>query len=449
MIGQIIGLAIAGLVVQKIGYKKTMIGALSLMICFIFIPVFAPSRQVLLLGEVVQGIPWGVFETMPAAYASEISPTVLRPYLTTFANLCWIIGQLLASGTLRGFLGRDAGDDWSYRIPFALQWIWPVPILIAVMFAPESPWWLERRGHTGEARRALGQTSTADEQDLDHSLLLIQHTILTETRNHQEGQEVQQEQTVFRRVKDTLKSYRELFRDVDRRRTEITCGTWISQSLCGSNLMAFAPVFFRAAGLDAAEAYTVQLAVMAAGALGTVAAWFMMKRLGRRDMYVWGLFGMAMTLLVIGILGCLPQKQIGLPFALATLLGVNIVLYQLSVGPTCYSIVTEIPSTRLRAATVALARICYNLCGIFSVVMNPLMLATKGWDWGAKAALFWAGLCTCCWAWAYFRLPEPKGRNFGELDTLFLMKVPARKFKTWPVDQFGSKTLEEPSPDIL
>lgn len=31
--------------------------------------------------------------------------------------------------------------------------------------------------------------------------------------------------------------------------------------------------------------------------------------------------------------------------------------------------------------------------------------------------------------WAYFRLPETKGRSFRELDILFERRVPSRKFK--------------------
>lgn len=62
----------------------------------------------------------------------------LRPYLTTYVNLCWVIGQLIASGVLKGLLNLDG--QWAYRIPFAIQWIWPVPIGLVVIFAPESPW---------------------------------------------------------------------------------------------------------------------------------------------------------------------------------------------------------------------------------------------------------------------------------------------------------------------
>lgn len=81
------------------------------------------------------GIPWGAFQSVSAAYASEVSPTALRPYLTTFINMCWVIGQFFAVAVNKGSVGRD--DEWAYRIPFAVQWVWPVPILAALIFAPE------------------------------------------------------------------------------------------------------------------------------------------------------------------------------------------------------------------------------------------------------------------------------------------------------------------------
>jgi len=49
------------------------------------------------------------------------------------------MGQFIASGVLRAVLTRE--DQWAYRIPFAIQWMWPLPILIGCIFAPESPWW--------------------------------------------------------------------------------------------------------------------------------------------------------------------------------------------------------------------------------------------------------------------------------------------------------------------
>lgn len=60
-------------------------------------------------------------QTITVTYASDVTPVVLRPYLTSYVNLCWVFGQFIAAGVLRGFLNRD--DQWAYRVPFAIQWV--------------------------------------------------------------------------------------------------------------------------------------------------------------------------------------------------------------------------------------------------------------------------------------------------------------------------------------
>lgn len=113
-VGEIIGLYLNGYVSEKIGYKRTMQGAMVLMIAFLFIPFFAQNIQTLLAGAILQGIPWGVFQTLSTTYASEVMPVCLRAYLTTYVNLCWVFGQLIGAGVLRGFLTRT--DQWAYRM---------------------------------------------------------------------------------------------------------------------------------------------------------------------------------------------------------------------------------------------------------------------------------------------------------------------------------------------
>jgi SP family general alpha glucoside:H+ symporter-like MFS transporter len=114
--GQIIGLLINGVVSERFGYRKTMIASLVAITTFIFIPFFAESLSILALGEVLCGMPWGVFQTLTTVYASEVCPTQLRAYLTTYVNLCWVFGQLIGSGVLRAHaLGTD---KWSYKLPF-------------------------------------------------------------------------------------------------------------------------------------------------------------------------------------------------------------------------------------------------------------------------------------------------------------------------------------------
>lgn len=46
----------------------------------------------------------------------------------------------------------------------------------------------------------------------------------------------------------------------------------------------------------------------------------------------------------------------------------------------------------------------------------------------------------------YFRLPEPKGRTYGELDVLFENRVSARKFRTTAADQFAGHGMPQRTP---
>ena len=123
------------------------------------------NAPTLLVGQLLQGVPWGIFQTLTTAYASEIVPVALRAYLTTYVNLCWVIGQFIAAGVLKGMLQRQ--DEWGYRNPFALQWMWPFPILIGCWFAPESPWWLVRHGRIAEARQTLVRLTSPANTNFD------------------------------------------------------------------------------------------------------------------------------------------------------------------------------------------------------------------------------------------------------------------------------------------
>lgn len=108
-----------------------------------------------------------------------------------------------------------------------------------------------------------------------------------------------------------------------------------------------------------------------------------------------------------------------------------------------YSLVAEIPSTRLRNKTVVLARNLYNITGVVANVLTPHMLNPDAWNWGAKAGFFWAGTGALCAVWTYFRVPEPKGRTYAEMDMLFDAQTSARKFKETSVESFGSITKLE------
>lgn len=219
LIGQICGLFITGIVADKFGFKKVMGGSLILVLGIIFILFFSNSVVMLLIGELLMGLPLGVFQTLTVTYASEVCPVVLRCYLTTYVNLCWVIGQFIASGVVKGmYEARD--DEWMFRIPFAIQWAWPVPILIGVILAPESPWWLVRKERLEDAKHSIMRLASKNEiVNPDDQVAMMIHT-----------NELEKEINAGT-------SYFDCFKGVDLRRTEAACGVWMCQNLCGSGLM--------------------------------------------------------------------------------------------------------------------------------------------------------------------------------------------------------------------
>lgn len=71
-----------------------------------------------------------------------------------------------------------------------------------------------------------------------------------------------------------------------------------------------------------------------------------------------------------------------------------------------------------------------------SRLTSPADDSPEGLDWGAKSGMFWAGIVAILLTWTFFRLPECRGRTYGELDILFEQKVPARQFARTAVDQY-------------
>lgn len=119
-------------------------------------------------------------------------------------------------------MSQTSSSELPFRIPFALQWIWPVPILIGTIFAPESPYWLVRKGRIDDAKAVLRRLQAQGNPnfDPDDTVAMMQHT-----------NELEREMSAGT-------SYLDCFKGVDRRRTEIVCIVWGIQAACGSSFMA-------------------------------------------------------------------------------------------------------------------------------------------------------------------------------------------------------------------
>jgi MFS transporter, SP family, general alpha glucoside:H+ symporter len=122
--GAFVGVFLAGPITTRLGYRWTTQLALLLMNATIFISFFAKSLEVLVIGQTFEGIPWGIFIANSPAYASEIVPLALRGATTATLQMSWSIGGIIVAGVTYAFNQRT--DQWAWRIPLALQWIFPV-----------------------------------------------------------------------------------------------------------------------------------------------------------------------------------------------------------------------------------------------------------------------------------------------------------------------------------
>ncbi|KAK9236444.1 hypothetical protein V1525DRAFT_451265 [Lipomyces kononenkoae] len=292
-----------------------MISALAAISGFIFIQLFAPNIEILQVGYILCGIAW------------EVYPIALREYRTTYVNLCWVIGQTMASGILRCMLSVE--NEWAYRTCYAIQWVWPIPIIIGVFLAPESPWWLIRRGRTEAAVKAIGRRTTKADANFssEQKVAMMIHTNEME-RRASEG---------------TL--YWDCFKGTDLRRTEIAAVVWLMQVFCGSALMMYSTYFYEQAGLPTTQSFTFTLIQYGLGAVGTGSTWVSMTYRGRRTLYFGGMF--------------------------------------------CYSLVAEIPSTTLRSKSIVITRNAYNIEFIVNNVVTPCSTPAHG---TGKAKLDFFGL---------------------------------------------------------
>lgn len=148
---------------------------------------------------------------------------------------------------------------------------------------------------------------------------------------------------------------------------------------------------------------------------------------------------MTVILFVIGFLS-IPTNNTGAIWAIATLMDIWTFLYQMTVGPICFVIISEISATRLRTKTIAIATAVQAIASIVFTVAMPYMLNSDEANWGAKSGFLFGGVSLFCLVWCHFRLPESRGRTFEELDILFQKKIPARKFKNHDL-LVGSETV--------
>ncbi|PYH80993.1 general substrate transporter [Aspergillus uvarum CBS 121591] len=407
--GAFVGVFLAGPITSRIGYRYTTILGLILMNATIFVSFFANSLTLLTVGQALEGVPWGFFIANSPAYASEVVPLALRGACTATLQMSWSIGSIIVAGATYSYNKYE--NEWAWKAPLALQWMFPTPLLILVFLAPESPWWLIRRGRREEALRSIKRLGKEKEEEAHQALAMMERTV-----------KIEKEQGGNPTLLD-------LFKGTDLRRTAISCFCYAGQNFAGNLIANQATFFFEQAGMSPDRAFQLNLVnsclqFVANGLSWVVTAWF-----GRRTVYLWGTATNIILLFILGIVASVEQND-QTNIAQASLGILISFVFAGTLGPISYTIISETSSIRLRALSTAVGRAAYYVAEIPMIYLASKMLNTTGWNLAGKCGYVWGGTACVCWIMAYFFLPELKHRTYREADILFNRKVPARKFKS-------------------
>ncbi|KAH8732229.1 maltose permease MAL61 [Phaeosphaeriaceae sp. PMI808] len=411
-LGAIIGVCLAGPLTSRIGYRWATISGLMLLNVFILVFYFANSLPVMFAGQLLEGIPWGIFIANAPAYCSEITPIQLRAPATQMLQMFWAIGAIIVGGVTFHYNTRL--DASAYRIPIALQWMFPTPLAILLWIAPESPWWLVRKGRLEEAEHAVGRLGRRSRLNLSEAVAMMRRTIDLE-----------------KSVKEP--NHLELFKGTDRYRTLIVCGVYAAQNLTGNLIANQAVYFFEQAGMSTNTSFALGLITSGLQWLFVMLSWILTSYLGRRTIYVWGSLINVGFLIALGIAGSVGASNAA-SLAQASLGLIVSVLFTLGPAPASWVIIGETSAIRLRPLTTGIGRASYYIVNIPCIFLASYMLNPDEANLGGKCGYVWGGTGFACFLAAYFYLPEMKNRSYREIDILFKRKVPARQWTKTVVD---------------
>ncbi|KAF9220749.1 maltose permease [Gyrodon lividus] len=421
-IGGMFGGLSLGYISDKLGRRGAVAVACVLSIAGILIQFLTPKHVngMLVAGKLINGFALGMYVSSAGGYCAEVSPLALRGITTAAVNLWIDLGQFMSNGVIRGTGNRS--DVYAYRLPFALQWIFPLILLVGLPFAPESPWWLVRKGRHEEAEKVLAQLG-GPTVDAKLQAQQIQETI------------------DFEDSYAATATYLDCFRGVNLRRTIVAMMVFVLQQGAGVVfVLGYSTYFFELAGFADDNAFNLGVGVTAIGVVGNLLTFYTVNRFGRRSIFTWGMAACTVILLLIGFIW-IDSKNQSAKWTVSAFTIIYNFVYQTSIGPLGYVIFAEVSSAKLRSKTVGIGIWTNSLCAMVANIAIPYLVNPDEANLGGYVGFIFGGLAFAGTIWAWYFIPETKNRTVDELDLLYEKQVSARHFATYKIHDTDARKL--------
>jgi len=259
-------------------------------------------------------------------------------------------------------------------------------LLIGMIFLPESPRWLARKGFRERALEDFRRRGRGDEAEPE--LAEVEGALQEE----QEGFGI-------------------LWQPGFRVAVLVGIGLAIFQQSTGINtIIYYAPTILRMSGFPSAKAAILAAAIIGvANVLITVVSIALVDRLGRRFLLLLSTAGMGVALTLIG--AAFFRKSAS--FVVFYEVIAYVVSFGIGLGPVMWLLISEIYPTKIRGKAMSLATL--TVWGVNWVVTATFLSLLRA---AGAAATFWiyACLCVVAFIFCYVFVPETKGRTLEAIE---------------------------------
>ncbi|KAI3599979.1 sugar transporter [Moniliophthora roreri] len=417
-LGKFIGTLFIGPLTERYGHRTGMFVLCAVTIVGTIIQVTAKHAIQFLVGRIVVYIGVGIVENVVPTYQSEIAPARFRGPIVGSLQMLLACGALIASGVNRRYSTSLENSGW--QIPVGVQMITPFVILCGLYFIPPSPRWLLYKGRRDEAIAVL--ESVRPKEDVAAGLCLEEVEALE--------QSLREESQRHNSIKHQKLGWLDLFRGTNFRRTNIATMGQAFTSQYGT-------VFYIRVGL-APMAFTYSVISTALSIPVCFLGMVLLEVFGRRPILVSGAFLQSLWLFLVAGIG---GTEGAVSNASKYMMVAATMLFTFSFSVSWAPLAAEVGTGALREKTMAFSSMLNVVCAFAVSFTLPYLLNPPYANLQARVGYIYGSIAAVAMLYAFFFVPETKGRSLEELDELFERKpsLPAWRFKQTETTGVGAK----------
>ncbi|KAK9329564.1 hypothetical protein V1520DRAFT_278984 [Lipomyces starkeyi] len=420
--GDFFGALICGYLMDYTGRKRSVLLAATISCVGIGLQYVSATWRVFFAGKFINGIAFGIWFTVAPTWIGENARPECRGFFLCLYNSSIVYGQALVVFISKGLV-RIPGK-WSFQSTILLQFLFPALGYAGYLFFAESPYWLLSRDMDDDARKALRKLYGSNYQEFRD----IEFDRLSEN--------VRFSTNLRRMANEGGLAVLKCFRGTNLKRTMTSLLAAAGQQLLGASfVLGYVTYFLELVHVENTFLVTVILFVVMI--ISTTSTFVLIEILGRRTLLVPATFVLTFILLLIGIMGCIPN-QVAAGWVITVCIFIWGAIYQLSLGSTGFVMASELSTLTLRAQTQSLVAATDSVVAGISGFTIPYMINPDAGNMGGKVGFVFFAMGVFVCIGYYFFIPETKGLSFDDMDWLYAQKVSPRKFQEAIKDRIGS-----------